>query len=193
MQAQGAVAGMAAASREDRDVEAALVRRAAAGDRAAFELIYRRHVARVHALCLRLTGDPEEAAGAVQDAFVRAWHRLPGFRGDSALGTWLHRLAANVALDRLRARGRREVRHAGLEDEAVHARPELLVPAAPGGAAWDLERAVAALPAGARTVFVLHRIEGYRIDEIAEMTGVKAGTVKSQLHRARRLLREVLK
>ena len=193
MQAQSAIARTTAPPREDRDDEAVLVRLAAAGDRAAFERIYRRHVGRIHALCLRLTGDPEEAAGAVQDAFVKAWRGLPSFRSDSGLGTWLHRLAANAALDRLRERGRSDGRHAGLEDDAGRERPELRTSESPAGTAWDLERAVAALPPGARTVFVLHRIEGYRIEEIAALTGTTAGTVKSQLHRARRLLQEVLK
>ncbi|NTV04686.1 sigma-70 family RNA polymerase sigma factor, partial [bacterium] len=94
------------------DPEAAsLVARARLGDREAFEQIYRRHVGRMHAVCLRLTGDANEAEAAVQDAFVRAWHGLGGFRGDSALGTWLHRLAVNAALDRRREFKRREGRH----------------------------------------------------------------------------------
>ncbi|HPF35682.1 MAG TPA: RNA polymerase sigma factor [Candidatus Krumholzibacteria bacterium] len=169
--------------------DALLVPRARAGDRGAFEALYRRHAGRVHALCLRLCGDPQEAAGLTQDAFVRAWERLPGFRGESLLLTWLHRLTVNVVLDHRRAVRRRALTEldAGMDLPA-------LAPAAPDrpGARLDLESAVGALPAGARTVFVLHDVEGYRLREVADLCGIAEGTAKSQLHRARRLLREVL-
>ncbi len=176
------------------DPEAAtLVARARQGDRDAFERIYRQHAGRMHAVCLRLTSDANEAEAAVQDAFVRAWRGLGGFRGDSALGTWLHRLAVNAALDRRREFRRREGRHDdldALEDAALEPRLRIVPP--PPGAAWDLERAVAALPPGARTAFVLFEIEGYRLHEIAALTGTATGTVKAQLHRARTRLKEML-
>lgn len=167
-----------------------LVRRAQDGDRAAFEQLYRLHVSRIHALCLRLTADRDEAATLTQDAFVRAWSRLGSYRGESRLLTWLHRLTVNVVLDHRRAWRRRSL-------------TEIADGTDPGDLArshhdrtserLDLETALAALPPGARTCFVLHEVEGYRIHEIAAMTGVVAGTVKSQLHRARTLLREVLR
>ncbi|MBK9304231.1 MAG: RNA polymerase sigma factor [bacterium] len=177
--------------RTDPDT-ASLVARARLGDRQAFEQIYRRHVGRMHAVCLRLTGDANEAEAAVQDAFVRAWRGLGGFRGDSALGTWLHRLAVNAALDRRREFKRREGRHDDIDAQEEAAAPQLRVLQPTPGAAWDLERAVAALPPGARTAFVLFEIEGYRLTEIAALTGTATGTVKAQLHRARTRLKEML-
>lgn len=169
-----------------------LVRRAQAGDREAFGALYRQHVDRIHALCLRLTADRDTAALLTQDAFVRAWRRLATFRGESSLLTWLHRLAVNVVLDHRRAEKRRRTRQVDLgEDDA--AERLAVVPPPSVGVRRDLERAIAGLPAGARTVFTLHEVEGYRMREIAEMTGVAVGTVKAQLHRARRLLREVLR
>ena len=171
------------------------VRRAQLGDQDAFEQLYRLHAGRVYALCLRLAGDAVEARRLAQDAFVRAWERLPGFRGDSAFASWLHRLTVNVVLaDRRAARRRR--RRVVTEGDAPGA--EGSAPAAEGTAgAWtperlDLERAIAALPPGARAVFVLFDIEGYGHEEIAAMTGIAPGTSKAQLHRARRLLREAL-
>lgn len=163
-----------------------LIRRARDGDRGAFAQIYRLHVDRIHGLCLRLTADPEEAAGCCQDAFVRAWEKLPQFRGDSRFGTWLHRLTANVVWDRRRARLRRQGAGEPDPDDPVRATLDRT------GERLDLETAVAALPTGARTVFVLHDVEGYRLREIATLQGIAVGTVKSQLHRARALLREVL-
>lgn len=171
-------------------------RRARDGDVQAFERLYRAHVARIYALALRMTTDPARAEDLTQDAFVRAWDRLSSFRGDSAFGTWLHRLAVNVVLGDLRARGRWQ--EEGLEDKEADPqdpakdRRELRTPPTRPGEKVDLERAVAELPPRARTVLVLHDIEGYRHREIAELTGVTEGTSKAQLSRARRLLREAL-
>ncbi len=167
---------------------AAVVRSAQAGDMAAFADLYRAHVGRIHALCARLSGDAELARLLTQDAFVRAWEKLDGFRGDSAFATWLHRLAVNLVLGDRRTRLRRLARehdNAALEESTggSHGRVDARV---------DLERAIAELPPGARTVFVLYEIEGYRHDEIADMMGVSVGTSKAQLHRARALLRGVL-
>lgn len=164
-----------------------LVHRAQAGDRSAFRRLYEEHVGRVYALCLRLTGDPEDAMERTQDVFVRAWDKLGSFRGEAAFATWLHRLAVNVVLTDRRSAGRRERRV-----DAVAALGPRSEPAPRAGLAVDLERAIAALPPGARSVFVLYDVEGYRHEEIAEMTGIAAGTSKAQLHRARRLLREAL-
>ncbi len=179
------------------DPDAEPVARARAGDAGAFERLYRAHAGRVHALCLRLLGDRGHAEEATQDAFVRAWQRLGSFRGESAFGSWLHRLAANVALDRLRRERRRAGGSAGegLDPDGVpeSARAEA-APAArpPEGAGIDLERAIRALPPRARIVFVLHDLEGYRHGEIADLAGIAEGTSKAQLHRARKLLRETL-
>jgi RNA polymerase sigma-70 factor (ECF subfamily) len=161
---------------------------AAGGDRRAFERLYQTQVGRVHSICLRMVGDRATAEELTQDVFVRAWEKLALFRGESALSTWLHRLAVNVVLNHRKSEGRRRVRHdddpAALDDRAGHV--------APAGARMDLEKAIAKLPPGARRVFVLHDVEGFKHEEIAEMLGVTAGGSKAQLHRARMLLREAL-
>jgi RNA polymerase sigma-70 factor, ECF subfamily len=164
-----------------------LVACARAGDRAAFEGLYRAHVGRVYALCLRMTADRGRAEELTQDTFVQAWRRLATFRGESAFGTWLHRIAVHAMLGENRTADRRERRVIPLAEPPA-GRSE----AFDGLFELDLERAIAALPPGARAVFVLHEIEGYAHDEIATMTGVAVGTSKAQLHRARRLLREGL-
>lgn len=157
---------------------------------AEFDRLYDEHAGRVYALCLRMTADPAEAESLTQDVFVRAWTRLSTFRGESAIGTWLHRLAVNVVLGRRRGDTRRE-RHVVLEEDPGTL-PGAAVSGAPVDARIDLERAIASLPEGARTMLVLHDIEGYTHEEIAAMTGSAVGTTKAQLHRARRLLRERL-
>ena len=167
-----------------------LIHRAQQGDRAAFEALYRAHAGRVYALCLRLTADRALAEERTQDAFVRAWERLATFRGESAFSSWLHRLTVNEVLLGRRAERRREQRVVTSDDPAALERPGAADTSS--GSALDLEYAVAALPAGAREVFVLHDVEGYRHEEIAELTGIAVGTSKAQLFRARRLLREAL-
>lgn len=163
------------------------VRRARAGDRTAFQRLYEAHVGRVYALCLRLTGDGDAAMDRTQDAFVRAWQKLGSYRGESAFSTWLHRLTVNVVLTERRSSGRRERRALVAWESGPR-----VTPAPRAGLHVDLERAIAALPPGAREVFVLYDVEGYGHEEIARMTGIAPGTSKAQLHRARRLLREAL-
>jgi RNA polymerase sigma-70 factor (ECF subfamily) len=165
----------------------------AAGALDDFEPFYRAHVGRVHALCLRMCGDRGRAEELTQDVFVRAWEKRGTFRGAARAATWLHRLAVNVVLAGARAERRRlaRVEPADAPDALPGARPDA-APDAAAGARLDLERAIAALPEGARTAFVLHDVEGYSHDEIARLTGVAPGTVRSQLHRARRLLLEAL-
>ncbi|CAN5143099.1 sigma-70 family RNA polymerase sigma factor [soil metagenome] len=160
--------------------------RAAAGDVAAFERLYRDHAARVHGLARRMVGI-EEADELTQDVFVRAWEKLGTFRGEAAFGTWLHRLAVNALLGHRKARGRLRER-LEYDQEAVErtATKPLDVTVS-----VDLEAAMERLPDGARRVFVLHDVEGYRHEEIGKMLGVTVGTSKS-LHRARMLLRERL-
>ena len=143
----------------DASDAAADLRAATAGDAEAFGRIYTAHVGRIHALALRLTGDAARAEELVQTAFIRAWRKLASFRGESAFGTWMHRLTVNVFF----------------VDDRI-----------------DLERAVAKLPEGARTAFVLFDVYGYSHDEIATMSGVASGTIRAQLHRARKRLMEEL-
>ena len=168
------------------------VARAAGGDRQAFERLYRLHVNRIFSLCTRMVGDRTRAEELTQDAFVRAWEKLDQFRGDSAFGTWLHRLAVNVVLNDRQTENRRRGRlDDSVEDVDTVAHGAVRVEVPPG-LSIDLERAIAGLPPGARRVFVLHDVEGYTHDEIGELLGVTAGGCKAQLHRARMLLREAL-
>lgn len=170
--------------------DADLVDGARRGDPSAFDALYARHAGRVFAVCLRMTADRVRAAELTQDVFVLAWRGLPGFRGDAQLASWLHRLAVNAVLADARARRRRESRVSLAEDEDD-------VPAGTAAAAaaddrMDLEAALTRLPDGARRVFVLHDVEGYTHDEIAALLGCTSGTCRTQLHRARRRLMELL-
>jgi RNA polymerase sigma-70 factor, ECF subfamily len=158
-------------------------------DVTAFERIYRENVGRVYALCLRLTSDPVRAEELTQDVFVKAWQKLDAFRGQSALSSWLHRIAVNTVFQAQRSQNRRQARVINPGDLSPY---EGSGRDAPPGLRMDLERAISGLPAGARSVFVLHDIEGYKHAEIAELTGLAVGTLKAQLHRARKLLREAL-
>ena len=166
-----------------------LVRRAQACNVAAFESLYRAHAGRVYALCRRLTGNRASAEELTQEAFVRAWERLGTFRGESAFFSWLYRLTVNVVLGERRAKRRYALRFVTTDDAEE---PVQGVVPRPSGLRMDLEQAIAALPPGAREVFVLHDVEGYKHEEIAGMTGLATGTSKAHLHRARRLLREHL-
>ncbi|TLY52454.1 MAG: sigma-70 family RNA polymerase sigma factor [Gammaproteobacteria bacterium] len=170
------------------DSDTALVRRAVAGEMRAFEQLYRKHVGRVHGAILRIVGmDRARAEELTQEAFVRAWQKLGTFRGDSAFSTWLHRLGVNIALMDLRVRR---------EEDAVDG--ETLEHAAGGEVPFcaaergDLQRAVAELPPRARAVLVLHDVEGWKHEEIANELGMAVGSSKAQLHRARGLLRRAL-
>jgi RNA polymerase sigma-70 factor, ECF subfamily len=160
---------------------------AAAGDPHAFGRLYREHCARIHTLARRMMSE-DEADEITQDVFVRAWEKLRTFRGESAFGTWLHRLAVNLILGRRADAARRRSRDGGSEAlETAPGRnvtPEL---------AMDFETALQRLPDGARQVFVLFDVEGYRHEEIAGMLDISVGTSKSQLHRARMILREHLR
>jgi RNA polymerase sigma-70 factor (ECF subfamily) len=165
--------------------EDALVRRAASGDVGAFEALHRLHGGRIHALCRRLLGDGVQAEDCVQEAFVKAWRSLASFDGRARFSTWLHQIAVRVALDEKRRQSRR---------------PHLtaMAVAEPGGERRsddlrvELERALARLPETARHVVVLHDVYGYEHAEIAKMTGSTEGGSRSQLHRARVLLRKAL-
>jgi RNA polymerase sigma-70 factor (ECF subfamily) len=160
---------------------------AAKGDTAAFERLYRRHSARIHSLCRRML-NPELADDVTQDVFVRAWQKLHLFRGEAAFGTWLHRVAINVVLGKRADVAKQRSRFS--DDETVWERATSRPYAA--DTRMDFEAALARLPEGAREVFVLHDIEGYKHEEIADLLGVSAGTSKSQLHRARMVLRDAM-
>jgi len=172
----------------DLAAETALVARARAGEMAAFEALYRRTCPLVFGLCLRMTSSRTQAEDLVQETYVRAWQKLASFRGDAAFSTWLTRLTVNVVLNALRSARRGAGREMTHHDFAL-----VMAPAASEvGSRVDLERAISALPPGARAVFVLHDVHGFEHREIARMTGTAVGTSKAHLHRARRLLREVL-
>jgi len=177
-------------SGEEKAVTLDSIRRAQSGDVDAFELLYREHSGRVYALCLRLkAGDSSDATELMQDVFIKAWRRLATFRGDSAFSSWLHRLTVNTMLENARSDQRRVARVLPMEDTS-----RLAGAARASGVdlRMDMEDAIASLPKGARLAFVLHDVEGYQHQEIAEQLSVSVGTVKAQLHRARRLLRERL-
>ncbi len=164
------------------------VRRAQRGDTQAFERLYRQHVGRVYALCLRMVADPSRAEDLTQEAFVRAWSKIDSFAGRSAFSTWLHRLTVNVVLSAQRKADRSR--------EQQETEPGTLYrhPAAKTrhGLAVDLEKAIAALPSRARKVFVLSQIEGYSHEEVAGFLGISAGTSKAHLFTARQKLKESL-
>jgi len=173
------------------DNESRWVDEARAGDRLAFEKLYRSHCDHIYGLCWRLCGgDSALAEDMVQEAFVRAWNKLDLFKGDSKFGTWLHRLAVNVVLSDRRIRVKR-LRREQEFDENVE-RVQVGDRDVFAGLRKDLEAAIAGLPERARTVLILYDIEGYRHEEIAEMTGMAVGSSKAQLHRARKLVQEVL-
>jgi RNA polymerase sigma-70 factor (ECF subfamily) len=167
-----------------RAVERRLVRDAQNGDLVAFERLYRENERKVFALSLRLTAEE-----LTQEVFVRAWRKLSTFRGESAFSSWLYPMTVNVALSERRSRRRRDARIFATEDP-VRLEPTPRTPRPETG--FDIERALAVLPPGARRVFVLHDVEGRTHEEIATLLGLAPGTSKAQLHRARRLLREVL-
>lgn len=167
--------------------EQLLVERARRADARAFEALYRLHVGKVYGLCLRMTGNVAEAEDCVQDAFIQAWNKLDKFRGESAFGTWMHRVAVNVVLGRMR-KSRRESDRL----EAVNQLNDSRHTEDDAGGRRDLEAALDRLPSGARHVFVLHAVYGYSHDETGAMLDIAPGTSKAQLHRAKKLLRQQL-
>jgi RNA polymerase sigma-70 factor (ECF subfamily) len=163
--------------------ESRWVRLAQAADARAFEKLYRAHVGKVYGLCLRMTGNPSEAEDCTQDAFIQAWSKLSRFRGDSAFGTWMHRVAVNTVLGRMR-KSRREQDRIRAVSGVAPVREWIWVNAE----LRDKEQAINELPSGARHVFVLHAVYGYTHGETGDMLGIAEGTSKAQLSRARRLL-----
>jgi RNA polymerase sigma-70 factor (ECF subfamily) len=178
---------MVAVEKPELADEADWIDRAQRSDSQAFESLYRMHIDKVYGLCLRMTGNVSEAEDCAQEAFIQAWNKLDRFRGDSAFATWLHRIAVNAVLGRMR-KSKRE------QDRIQIAAQESSSPASIGdsGELRDLSDAVDKLPQGARHVFVLYAVYGYSHDEASNMLGIAPGTSKAQLHRARRLLAQQL-
>ncbi|MGB7517404.1 MAG: sigma-70 family RNA polymerase sigma factor [Candidatus Acidiferrum sp.] len=178
--------------------EAEAIRRAQAGDSAAFDFLYQLHSRRVYALCLRMVNNPADAEDLMQEAFLQLFRKIGTFRGESAFSTWLHRMTVNVVLMRLRKKSLpTDSLEETLDPDAENSSPKRDVGAPDlrlSGAVdrVNLERSVEQLPPGYRTVFVLHDVQGYEHNEIAEIMGCSVGNSKSQLHKARTRLRELL-
>ena len=171
-----------------------LARRCRQGDADAFEELYRAQAGRLYSLLVRMTGSAQEAEDLLQDVFLTAHRKLGGFRGDSSLGTWLYRMAVNLCLDYLRGRHARMAKATASLDDDDAPEPAAAMPAIPSAVSRiDLERAIAQLPDGCRTAFVLHDVEGFEHHEVAELLGVSEGTSKSQVHKARVKLRALLR
>ncbi len=179
---------MATVSTDAFAEEAMLIEQAQRSSKRAFEALYRMHIDRVYGVCLRMTGNVSEAEDCAQEAFIQAWSKLKMFRGDSAFSTWLHRIAVNSVLGRMRKSKREQDRITLVADDAPPA-----LATGDSGELRDLSDAVDKLPEGARSVFVLHAVYGYSHEETGEMLGIAAGTSKAQLHRAKRLLVQQLK
>ena len=172
----------------------ALAQKAATGDMVAFEQLYQRHNRRVYSLCLRMTGNVQEAEDLAQEVFIQLFRKIGSFRGDSAFTTWLHRLTVNQVLMHFRKRNVKleqttEDGETPMQVVVGTANPNKM----PVVDRIALDRAIAQLPPGYRTVFTLHDIEGHEHEEISRMLGCSVGTSKSQLHKARMKLRMLLR
>ena len=177
-----------------RAVDLELAHRCQHGDAAAFEEVYRAHAGRLYNLVFRMAGSAHDAEDLLQEIFLHAHRKLGSFRGESSLGTWLYRLAVNHCLDVLRSRQAKMTRVTESLDEEGAAEPAATSPTVPTAVSrLDVERAIARLPAGCRTAFVLHDVEGFEHNEIAKLLGVSEGTSKSQVHKARMKLRAMLR
>jgi RNA polymerase sigma-70 factor, ECF subfamily len=176
-----------------RAADLELARRCREGDAKAFEELYRAHAGRLYNLVFRMAGSAQEAEDLLQDVFLHAHRKLGSFRGESSLGTWLYRLAVNQCLDFLRGRQNRTSRATSSLDDEGAEEPAAALPKVPTAISRiDLERAIARLPEGCRTAFVLHDVEGFEHNEVARLLGVSEGTSKSQVHKARSKLRAML-
>lgn len=171
-----------------------LVLRCRNGDAGAFEELYRRHAGRLYNLVFRMAGSVHEAEDLLQDVFLLAHRKLASFRGDSSLATWLYRLTMNHCLDHLRGRQARMGKATDSLDAEHAAEPAAPAPAVPTAISrLDLERAIGRLPEGCRAAFLLHDVEGFEHQEVAQILGVSIGTSKSQVHKARMKLRGMLR
>jgi len=171
----------------------ALVERCRRGDLAAFDELYKAHAGKLFSVTCRMVGNPADAEDLLQEIFLSAHRKLDGFRGDSALGTWLYRLATNQCLDYLRSRAARTNQLTdALDDERGYVEQDRGGLAERSISKMDLERALAQLPDGCRAAFVLHDVQGLEHREVAEALGIAEGTSKSQVHKARLRLRVLL-
>ena len=176
-----------------RTADLELAARCRAGDAGAFEELYRQHARRLFGLVVRMIGSVDDAEDLLQEVFLQAHRKLSGFRGDSALGTWLYRMTMNQCLDHLRGRQVRMNRATASLDENEADEPVAPAPVIPAPVSRvDLERAIESLPPGARAAFLLHDVEGFEHREIAQILGISEGTSKSQVHKARMKLRAML-
>jgi len=183
--------------KQAKAIEAEAIERAKQGNEAAFEALYNLHKRRVYSLCLRMVSNPAQAEDLAQEAFLQLFRKIGTFRGESAFSTWLHRMTVNVVLMNLRRKGLPLVSlEETLETDEETPRKELGAPDLKLTGSIDrlqLQRAIEKLPPGYKTVFVLHDVEGFEHNEIAEMVGCSIGNSKSQLHKARLKLRDALK
>ena len=178
--------------------EAEAIEKAKQGDAEAFQALYERHKRRVYSLCLRMTANTAEAEDLAQEAFLQLYRKIATFRGESAFSTWLHRLSVNVVLMHLRKKSLpvvslEETTQAGEEDTPKKDFGAEDLALAGSIDRLHLQKAVDDLPPGYRTIFVLHDVEGYEHNEIAQLVGCSIGNSKSQLHKARMKLRDLLK
>ncbi len=177
-----------------RGDESRLVARCLAGEADAFREMYDGHATRLYNLASRMVGSPTEAEDLLQEIFLQAFRKLSSYKGESALGTWLYRLAVNLCLDRIRSKqGKMDRATVAIEDE----RGEVVVPGVQRRAdsvveRLDLERAIAQLPASYKAAFLLHDVEGFEHHEIGDILGIAEGTSKSLVHKARLRLRAFL-
>jgi len=176
--------------RSAQPTDAELVTRAQAGDGAAFEMIYRQHAPRVYSLACRMAGSPEDGEDLLQEIFLQAHRKLGSFKGDSAFGTWLYRLAVNHCLDYVRSRQAKMTKLTESLDAQAAAEP--IARRETPIARLDLDRALERLPDGCREAFVLHDVEGFDHKEVGAMLGIAEGTSKSQVFKARMKLRTLL-
>ncbi len=171
--------------------EAALLKRARAGEAGALKLLYERHASRVYTVVRRLAGDDDLAADLAQDAWVNAFRKIRDFRGEAAFGTWVHRIAVNTALTQLRQAARRRTLQEGYDGDSTLGRADSM-PAERAAERLTVQRALDELPLGYRAVIWLHDVEGYTHGEISERLGIAVGTSKSQLSKARARLRALV-
>ena len=161
------------------------------GGELTFELLYRQHSSRIYSLACRMTGSPEEGEDLLQEIFLQAYRKMQTFKGASAIGTWLYRLALNHCLDYVRSRRAKMGRVTDTLDAERAMEP--VAPRETPIARVDLERALQQLPEGCREAFVLHDVEGFDHKEVAKLLGIAEGTSKSQVFKARSRLRGLLK
>lgn len=162
-----------------------LIASARQGERSAFQQIYQQHIGQVYALCYRLTGDKDHAEEAAQEVFIHVWQKLDNFKGDSKFSTWLHSVTSNVTISYLRKQKGWLQKMFNLEESAVADMPSDGLTSE-----IDLDAIIVRLPERARIVFVLHAIEGYRHEEIAQRMNIAVGSSKAQFHRAKQLLKD---